>query len=95
MIVSDEPGVYLEGEYGIRIETILEVVLRRENEWGRFLSFEPLTLVPFDRKLIDVRYLTPETKELLNEYHMRVFAEIAPLLDEEGRNWLREQTMPL
>ena len=95
MIVSDEPGVYLEGEYGIRIETILEVVLRKENEWGRFLSFEPLTLVPFDRDLIDVRYLTPETRELLNEYHMRVFAEISPLLENSDRNWLREQTMPL
>ena len=95
MIVSDEPGVYLEGEYGIRIETILEVVLHKENEWGRFLSFEPLTLVPFDRNLIDAAYLTPETRELLNEYHMRVFAEISPLLEEDGRNWLREQTMPL
>ena len=95
MIVSDEPGVYLEGEYGIRIETILEVVLRKENEWGRFLSFEPLTLVPFDRNLIDVRYLTPETRNLLNEYHMRVFAEISPLLENEERNWLQEQTMPL
>ena len=95
MIVSDEPGVYLEGEYGIRIETILEVVEHTENEWGRFLAFRPLTFVPFDRDLIDTGYLTPETRKLLNEYHMMVFSQIAPLMDAEGQKWLMEQTRPV
>ena len=95
MIVSDEPGVYLEGKYGIRIETILEVVEHTVNEWGRFLSFEPLTLVPFDRNLIEPAYLTPETKALLNEYHERVRIELAPLLNAEEALWLEEQTKPL
>lgn len=96
MIVSDEPGVYLEGQYGIRIETILEVVDRTSNESGRFLSFEPLTLVPLDRKLIDARYLTPETRALLNEYHQRVRAELMPLLTNiKEQAWLIEQTEPV
>lgn len=94
MIVSDEPGVYLEGRYGIRIETILEVVEHTQNEWGRFLAFEPLTLVPLDRNLIDVRYLTPETRQLLNDYHMRVRAELMPLMNAEEQDWLTEQTEP-
>ena len=95
MIVSDEPGVYLEGEYGIRIETILEVVEHTVNESGRFLSFRPLTLVPLDRDLIDVRYLTPETRDLLNRYHERVRTELAPLLNAEEQKWLFDRTEPL
>ena len=95
MIVSDEPGVYLEGKYGIRIETILEVVDREENESGRFLCFEPLTLVPFDTNLIDPDYLTPYTRKLLNEYHERVRAEIMPLLGAEDQKWLISQTEPI
>lgn len=95
MIVSDEPGVYLEGKYGIRIETILEVVDREENESGRFLSFEPLTLVPFDRSLIDPDYLTSYTKKLLNDYHERVRNEIMPLLGSAEQEWLISQTEPI
>ena len=95
MIVSDEPGVYLEGKYGIRIETILEVVDRTENEWGRFLGFEPLTLVPFDRNLLDPDVLTKETRELLNAYHDRVRTELMPLMNSEEQAWLLEQTEPI
>ena len=95
MIVSDEPGVYLEGQYGIRIETILEVVEAAGNGDGRFLRFAPLTLVPLDPALIDPAYLTPQTREVLNRYHSRVYVEIAPLLTEEERNWLRLQTRPV
>lgn len=95
MIVSDEPGVYLEGKYGIRIETILEVVERETNENGRFLAFEPLTFVPLDRNLLDPQYLTPQTRQLLNEYHMRVYMELSPLMSEEEKSWLREQTAPV
>lgn len=92
MIVSDEPGVYIEGEYGIRIETILEVVEAAKNGDGRFLRFSPLTLVPLDPALIDPAFLTPQAREVLNRYHARVYAEIAPLLNEEERNWLRTLT---
>ena len=92
MLVSDEPGVYREGEYGIRIETILEVVEAAKNGDGRFLRFSPLTLVPLDPALIDPEYLTPQTRDVLNRYHTRVYAEIAPLLNEEERRWLRKQT---
>lgn len=95
MIVSDEPGVYLEGKYGIRIETILEVVDHEDNESGRFLSFEPLTLVPFDKKLIDPDYLTPFTRKLLNDYHERVCNEIMPLLGPAEQEWLISQTEPI
>jgi Xaa-Pro aminopeptidase len=95
MIVSDEPGVYLEGKYGIRIETILEVVKHAENENGRFFSFEPLTLVPFDRDLIDPDYLTPYTRKLLNDYHERVCTEIMPFLSAEEQMWLISRTEPI
>ena len=95
MIVSDEPGVYLEGKYGIRIETILEVVEHTTNEWGSFLAFEPLTLVPFDTNLIDPAYLTPDTRKLLNEYHERVRTELMPLMDAKEQEWLILQTEPV
>ena len=95
MIVSDEPGVYLEGKYGIRIETILEVVEHMENESGRFLSFEPLTLVPFDRNLIDPELLTPYTRKLLNEYHERVRSSLMPMMKGKEQEWLMLQTEPL
>ena len=95
MIVSDEPGVYIEGQYGIRIETILEVVEAARNGDGRFLRFAPLTLVPLDPALLDPAWLTPQTKEVLNRYHARVYDEIGPLLNEEERAWLRTQTLPL
>jgi len=95
MIVSDEPGVYLEDKYGIRIETILEVVEHTANEWGRFLSFEPLTFVPLDPNLIDPAYLTPDTRKLLNEYHGRVRAELMPLMNAEEQQWLISQTEPI
>lgn len=95
MIVSDEPGVYLEGRYGIRIETILEVMEAAKNSDGRFLRFRPLTLVPFDPALIEPSCLTPQTMDALNDYHRRVFEEVGPLLSEEEREWLRGQTMPV
>jgi Xaa-Pro aminopeptidase len=95
MIVSDEPGVYIEGKYGIRIETILEVVEAARNADGHFLRFRPLTYVPFDRDLIDPDYLTPQTRDALNRYHADVYTQIAPILNEEERNWLHTVTRPV
>ena len=95
MIVSDEPGVYIEGQYGIRIETILEVVEAAKNGDGEFLRFKPLTLVPLDPALIDPAFLTQRSREVLNKYHARVFEEISPFLKPDEKEWLRVQTQPI
>lgn len=88
MVVSDEPGVYKAGQYGIRIETILLC-----KEWGttpdgHFLCFEPLTFVPLDRDLILPELLTPDTRKQLNDYHRQVLEKVSPYLNEEERLWL-------
>lgn len=94
MILSDEPGFYEAGRYGIRIENLL--LVRREPATARpFLSFETLTLVPYDRRLIDVALLTPAERAQVDAYHARVRAEIAPLLDAPARAWLEAATAPL
>ena len=76
-------------------EAIKALMEAAGNGDGRFLRFAPLTLVPLDPALIDPAYLTPQTREVLNRYHSRVYVEIAPLLTEEERNWLRLQTRPV
>ena len=96
MIVSDEPGIYIEGSHGIRTENILEVREWKETEHGKFLCFAHLTYAPIDLEAIDPAYLTPQDKEALNRYHERVYELIAPRLkDEEIRAWLKEVTRPL
>ncbi len=92
MIVSDEPGVYLEGEYGIRTENILEVVLDEKNGDGQFLSFKMLTYVPIDLDLIDKKWMQPRDIELLNAYHRDVYEKLAPYMNEEELVWLKEAT---
>ena len=95
MVVSDEPGVYFEGKYGIRLENELLIVKKEENEWGMFMGFKPLTLVPFDRKLILKDELNARQIELLNEYHRIVYEKISPLLDEKEKMWLLDGTKPV
>ncbi len=95
MIVSDEPGVYVEGEYGIRIETILLCKEHMQTGDGTFYGFEPLTFVPMDRNLLDPQYMNETDKERLNVYHALVYEKVAPLLGEEERTWLKEQTAPI
>jgi len=93
MIVSDEPGVYIEGSHGIRIENIVEVVDRLENEYGKFYGFEHLTYVPIDLDAIDTKFMKTEAKNLLNEYHKKVYDRIAPLIkDENVKSWLKKAT---
>ncbi|SCY19892.1 aminopeptidase P family protein [Butyrivibrio sp. INlla14] len=93
MIVSDEPGVYIEGSHGIRIENIVEVVKRSENEYGKFYGFDHLTYAPIDLEAIDTRYMKPEHVELLNKYHKAVYEKVSPYIkDEEIKNWLKEAT---
>lgn len=91
MVVSDEPGVYKAGEYGIRIETILLCVEKETTADGTFYGFEPLTFVPLDPALIDPAYLTPDARVWLNEYHAEVYEKIAPFMNEEEKIWLAEQ----
>ena len=89
MILSDEPGFYAAGEYGIRLENLLLVVPADLPLASKpFLAFETLTLAPFDRALIDPALLTAAEREWLNGYHARVLAEIGPAVDESTRAWL-------
>ncbi|MBD5366705.1 MAG: aminopeptidase P family protein [Bacteroides sp.] len=95
MIVTDEPGLYLEGEYGIRCENTLLVVPAMHTDMGQFYGFESLTLFPFDRKLVDTAILDYNELNWLNNYHHRVYTILAPHLDETEREWLRQQTAPI
>jgi Xaa-Pro aminopeptidase len=97
MILSNEPGYYKPGEYGIRIENLLLVQEPRPIEGGErpMMGFETLTLAPIDRALIDPSLLTAEERQWLDAYHARVLKEIGPLLDEADRRWLVQVTAPL
>ena len=95
MTITNEPGLYMEGKYGIRTENLLEVVFWKETEYGRFLKMEPLTLFPIDRKAIDVEMMTREELEYLNEYHHRVYEALAPHVEPETLTWLKEACRPL
>lgn len=95
MITSDEPGFYLEGEYGIRLENLILCVKREKNEYGQFMGFEPLTLVPFERDAIDVEQMSGRERERLNMYHQMVFETIGPFLSKEEREWLADACAPL
>ena len=91
MTVTDEPGVYLAGRFGVRIENTLLAVPYRDTEFGRFLGFEPLTLCPIDTAPVIPGMLAPEEKDWLNDYHRTVCDRLSPLLDDEAdRRWLAE-----
>ena len=92
MTVTDEPGLYLAGRFGVRTENVLLVRESGEGEYGPFLDFEVLTLCPIDTTPIDFTMLTQEEKDWLNRYHQHVYDLLAPHLDEEERAWLREAT---
>ena len=92
MITSDEPGIYLEGKFGIRLENMIVCQKDMENDYGSFLCFDALTLVPCERSAIIAEELSTKEKEWLNKYHQKVFETIAPYLTEEEAGWLREET---
>lgn len=94
MVTSDEPGVYVDGQYGIRIENLLLCEKDLENEYGTWLKFRFLTMVPIDRELIDTKYMNAEDISRLNEYHRQVCETLAPKLTEDERERLAEQTAP-
>lgn len=92
MTVTDEPGLYLEGRYGIRTENTLLIVPYIETEFGSYLQFEHLTLCPIDKEPILAEMLSPEEKDWLNSYHQTVYDKLSPFLDEEEKEWLAEAT---
>ena len=93
IIVTDEPGLYLKGEFGVRIENMLLCVPSLETSFGSFASFEPLTLCPIDLRPVDMSLLTHEEKEWINHYHSNVFHRLSPLLeDPEDKKWLEKAT---
>ena len=92
MITTDEPGIYIEGAYGIRLENELICRKGEKNEYGQFMYFENITLVPFDLDAVDAAQMNETEKRYLNEYHSMVFEKIAPLLSEEEAEWLKMYT---
>lgn len=92
MVTSDEPGLYIEGKFGIRTENLMLCVKAEKNEYGQFMEFENLTWAPIDLDAIDPAWLEPRDKELLNRYHKQVYEKIAPSLPEEERQWLSNAT---
>lgn len=95
MTVTDEPGLYLAGRFGVRTENTLLIRPYKETEFGRFLCFEPLTLCPIDKSPVIVEMLTPDERRWLNAYHQKVYDALSPLLDTDEQAWLREACSPL
>lgn len=95
MVLSNEPAIYVLGEYGIRIENMMLCVPNEVNEQGVFYAFETITRCPIDTAGIEVSLLGQEAREWLNDYHARAFAELSPMLTFEEVAWLREKTRPI
>ncbi len=92
MIITDEPGIYIEGSHGIRLENELLCCRGEYNEYGQFMYFEPITFIPFDLDAVNPDIMTAEDKKLLNDYHKSVYDKIAPHLNEEERAFLEKYT---
>lgn len=92
MITTDEPGVYLEGKYGIRTENELVCHKAEKNEYGQFMCFENITYAPIDLDAIDPNELTGREKKMLNDYHALVYKTISPYMTEEENEWLKKYT---
>ena len=95
MITSDEPGLYLEGKFGVRTESELLCRMGAKNEFGQFMYFENLTYVPIDLDAVDADAMNSTEKGWLNAYHAMVYETMAPLLDEDEQAWLRNATRPI
>ena len=95
MTITDEPGIYLEGKFGVRIENTLLMIPYRETAFGKFLQFESLTLCPIDKTPIVRSMLLPEEIDWLNAYHQHVFDTLSPHLDDDETVWLREACAPI
>lgn len=95
MTITDEPGIYLEGRFGVRIENMLLTVPYKSTEFGDFLMFDTLTLCPIDTAPIIREMMTDEETEWLNKYHAQVYSALSPHLDDDDRQWLRDACAPL
>ena len=95
MTLTDEPGLYLAGKFGVRIENTVLISDYMSTEFGKFLQIEPLTLCPIDTTSIDVDMLLPEEIDWLNAYHHSVYEKLSPFLDEEEKIWLENATKPI
>ena len=92
MVTTDEPGIYLEGKFGIRTENELICRKGEKNEYGQFMYFENLTYVPIDLDAIDPNQMTDREKGYLNAYHARVYELVSPFLNDEEAQWLKKYT---
>lgn len=92
MVITDEPGIYIEGSHGIRLENEMLTCKGTLNEYGQFMYFEAITLIPMDLDAINPDIMTQEDKKLLNDYHAKVYEVIAPYLNEEEQEWLKKYT---
>ena len=92
MVTTDEPGLYLEGKYGIRTENELLCKKAGKNEYGQFMEFEAITYAPIDLDAILPEEMTARERKLLNDYHKMVYREISPFLTEEEQKWLAGYT---
>ena len=92
MVITDEPGVYIEDSHGVRLENELLVCKDELNGDGQFMHFEPLTLIPMDLDAIDPECMTEHERAMLNDYHKKVYETISPYLEEDEREWLAKYT---
>ncbi len=92
MVTSNEPGVYLAGKFGIRHESLMACLKAEKNEYGQFMVFDVLTMVPFDLDGVDPSMMTDREKYLLNSYHEKVYEMIGPHLNDKERQWLKKAT---
>lgn len=92
MTLTNEPGIYKAGRYGVRTENTMLIIESQTTEFGKFYKFEPLTLCPIDKTPICTEMLTPGEKQWLNEYHAYVYTQLSPLLNEEEKAWLAKAT---
>lgn len=95
MITSNEPGLYLEGRYGIRLENLIVTVPAMETEFGRFYKFDTMTLFPFDTALMQTEIMTDAEIEWVNAYHAEVRRRLTPLLSAEEAAWIEKKTAPI
>ncbi|MDD3080512.1 MAG: aminopeptidase P family protein [Paludibacter sp.] len=95
MVISNEPGLYRSGEYGIRTENLVLVVPAIENEFGSFLQFETLTLFPIDQNLMDITLLDNDEEIWIDNYHQTVYDQLSPYLNEDEKKWLKSKCSPL
>ncbi len=92
MVLTDEPGIYVEGSHGVRLENEMVVQKGEANEYGQFMHFETLTFVPFDLDAIDPALMNEQERAWLNSYHRAVYDKLAPRMTADEREWLAQYT---